>query len=141
IHRPRTSSREVMSTTAPVSETRRPLVPPEEKFWQRYSAHNEAPLSGVSSSVLHILILLLILGVGWVQTFLKADEQHRSLPFETVRIEPDKPGGKGAPTQGDPTLPLDPETASPMGERVTPPSEAPPSLTPSRPPESSKDGT
>ena len=30
--------------------TKKPLVPPDEKFWVRYSPHHEAPLSGVSFS-------------------------------------------------------------------------------------------
>ena len=29
-----------MSTSTPVPADRPPLVPPEEQFWQRYSAHN-----------------------------------------------------------------------------------------------------
>src|SRR5437773_917175 len=84
-----------MSTSTPVPADRPPLVPPEEQFWQRYSAHNEAPLSGVSSTVLHALILLLILGVGWVQSFIQADEQLRPVPIIPARLsEQEGPGGR-----------------------------------------------
>src|SRR5438132_5720026 len=100
-----------MSTSTPVPAARPPVVPPEEQFWQRYSAHHEAPLSGVSSTVLHALILLLILGVGWVQSFLKADEEYRPLPIVPVRFDKadDRrdPGGTGAPPPGAPDLPAE----------------------------------
>src|SRR5262249_59932965 len=40
-----------------------PLVPPEEQFWKRYSAHGELPLSGASSFAIHVLVAgFLILG-------------------------------------------------------------------------------
>jgi hypothetical protein len=43
-------------------------VAPEEKFWQRYSPHQELPLSALSSFLLHILVLgllLLLAYLGW----------------------------------------------------------------------------
>src|SRR5687767_3160592 len=87
-----------MSTSAPApasTNVKNPALPPEEQFWERYSPHNEAPLSGVSSTVIHLLIIGLIIGVIWVQSFFKLDEEHRSLPVEPIRF--DKGGGGGSP--------------------------------------------
>lgn len=39
-----------------------PVMPPEEKFWQRYSPHNEFSLSGVGTLTVYLLFGLLILG-------------------------------------------------------------------------------
>lgn len=90
---------------APVLEPRsttpgqRPLLPPEDTFWRHYSPHNEAPLSGVASMVLHGLALLLAVLLVWVYSKLNLDEQNRSLPVEVVRLEG---GGGGKPTgEGD----------------------------------------
>lgn len=57
-----------MALTLTASQARsfsQPLVPPEEQFWERYSPHHEAPLSGITSSVLHALILLGFWGFHW----------------------------------------------------------------------------
>ena len=45
----------------PAANPIRMLVPPDEKFWKRYSPHNEAPLSGISSFALHLLAIPLLL--------------------------------------------------------------------------------
>jgi len=39
-----------------------PVMPPEEKFWQRYSPHNEFSLSGVGTLTVYLLFGLVILG-------------------------------------------------------------------------------
>src|SRR5438093_666778 len=87
-----------MSASAPAADPRsassQPLIPPEEKFWQRYSPHSEAPLSGVTSTVLHVLALGLLLLVIWVQSMLKLDETNKSLPLEPIRLAG---GGGGSP--------------------------------------------
>src|SRR5262245_26284523 len=124
-----------MSTSTPVPADRPPVVPPEEQFWQRYSAHHEAPLSGVSSTVLHILVLLLILGIGWVQTFLKADDQYRPIVLDVVRMG-DKLGQPG-PGPADAIGPVVPGIGQeagppPPGNVEKPPTDLPP-LTPSKP--------
>lgn len=42
----------------------KPLIPPDEKFWQRYSPNAEMPLSGLASAVLHGMVLgIMLLGV------------------------------------------------------------------------------
>jgi hypothetical protein len=39
------------------------LIPPDEKFWQRYSPNHEFPISSVSSALIHLFVLgVLILG-------------------------------------------------------------------------------
>jgi hypothetical protein len=58
-----------VSTTSSENTTRVVRVPPEESFWQHYSPHHEAPLSGVGSFALHIVIcgmLLLAAYCGWL---------------------------------------------------------------------------
>jgi hypothetical protein len=69
------------------------LIPPEEQFWKRYSPHNEAPLSGVTSFALHLLIIPLLLLIGYVYTLLRPEDENRSLPVDVVRVE--IPGGGG----------------------------------------------
>src|SRR5438093_278210 len=39
------------------------LVPPDERFWQRYSPNHEFPLSSASSAMIHLFVLgFLVLG-------------------------------------------------------------------------------
>jgi hypothetical protein len=50
-------------TTITEEETSAGLVPPNETFWRRYSAHQELPLSLSSSGFVHVLVVgLLVLG-------------------------------------------------------------------------------
>lgn len=90
-----------MSQTAPPSEkavksASSPLVPPDERFWQRYSPHAELPLSSAGSFVTHILLFGLLLLASFLSTLLF--NNNRSLPVEAVRVS----GGGGSPKgQGD----------------------------------------
>src|SRR5262245_1075003 len=73
-----------------------PLIPPEEKFWQRYSPNHEAPVSMSGSFGLHLLIggggtILVLLGFG-------ADKREKNLPVEPVRLK--MPGGGGGKKDG-----------------------------------------
>jgi hypothetical protein len=73
--------------------TPKPLVPPDEQFWERYSPHHEAPLSGVGSFAAHFLIggFLLLAGyLGW----LGLGNHRGSLPVDPVRLELGGGGGK-----------------------------------------------
>ena len=70
----------------PTTPARPTPVPPEEQFWIRYSPHNEAPLSGVSSTVLHVLFVLLVLLVIWIKNKLDPDEEKKPIPTEAIRI-------------------------------------------------------
>ncbi|GIW82500.1 MAG: hypothetical protein KatS3mg105_4307 [Gemmatales bacterium] len=72
----------------------RGLIPPEEKFWQRYSANHEFPLSATSSLVLHGLALALLIGMGYILAKLGFSERERPLPVDAIVIA----GGGGNPT-------------------------------------------
>src|SRR5260221_8490553 len=77
----------------PTTNPNRLLVPPEEKFWQRYSPHNEAPLSGVSSFAFHVLVIPLLLLIAWVASKVNEDDEKRSLPVDVVRVNFSGGGG------------------------------------------------
>src|SRR5438128_8819669 len=81
----------------PSANPNRLLVPPEEKFWKRYSPHNEAPLSGVSSFAVHVLAIPLLLLVALVVSKVNDDDEKRSLPVDVVRV---KFSGGGGSKQG-----------------------------------------
>jgi hypothetical protein len=72
------------------------LLPPEERFWKRYSPHGEAPLSMAGSVTLHGLIvgLFLLFAVYLATLFLPST---RTLPVEPVRLAP---GGNGPGAAG-----------------------------------------
>jgi hypothetical protein len=124
--------------TAPPTDNRarpakpQPLVPPDERFWQRYSPHHELPLSGAGSFAVHALVfgLLLLSGYLALAYFNKA---ARSLPVEAVRLETG--GGGGRPTgveggSGTPTAPKEvgPDDAQPPKDPGTAPPEKRPDL-------------
>lgn len=90
-----------MAAKAPGKEsTSTSLIPPEEKFWKRYSPHHEAPLSLAGSFALHALGvgLLALLGIYFASLFYKA---ARQTPVDAVRLElPGGGGGGGGGGQG-----------------------------------------
>lgn len=67
-------------------------VPPEEKFWKRYSPHGEAPLSMAGSFALHLAVGggLLLLGMFILTSF---GNSRTSLPVEPVRLKIEGGGG------------------------------------------------
>jgi hypothetical protein len=87
-----------MSIAAPASPTKAAtakdrLMPPDEKFWQRYSPHYEFPLSGVSSFALHLLVVglaALLLMVPW--------PGRDTAPMELDEVSWDAGGGGGSQT-------------------------------------------
>src|SRR5437660_12421433 len=88
-----------MTTSAPVANPRvlsQPLIPPEEKFWQRYSPHNQAPLSGVTSTVIHVLVIGLLLLIVYVHGMTKLDDAARPLPVDVMKFGIGKSGQPGA---------------------------------------------
>jgi hypothetical protein len=90
-----------MAATAPAKEAKSSgpalRVPPEEKFWKRYSPHGEAPLSLTGSFALHALGVggMMLFGIYLASLFFKPT---RSLPVEPVRLE--LPGGGGGGGKG-----------------------------------------
>src|SRR5262245_34114773 len=89
---------EKMVLDSPSKAPGRPLVPPDEKFWKRYSPYHEAPLSGVSSTMLHILVIGLLLLI--LKLKLDKDEMP-PVNVDGVRIVPRVGGGGGTPGGGD----------------------------------------
>src|SRR5262249_57664525 len=83
------------------------LVPPEERFWKRYSPHHEAPLSGVVSFVLHgfVIGLMALAAVFLTQ---RREAEGRPVSMDVVPIESGGPrfqsgrGGRRPGPQGPP---------------------------------------
>lgn len=75
-------------------QKKRPLVPPDQKFWIKYSPHYELPLSGAGSFTLHALafVLLGIILAG----ILSFGGNRNPLPVEPIEIT-DVGGGGGNP--------------------------------------------
>src|SRR5688572_16741712 len=72
------------------------LVPPEPKFWKRYSPHHEFPWSALISVAIYLLGGLLIFAL--VRLALKDNEDKKSLPVATATIG--EPEGSGGNPQG-----------------------------------------
>jgi hypothetical protein len=100
-----TTSEKAVGGTQPIS------LPPEEKFWQRYSPHQEMPLSTIGSFAIHLLViggLILSAWLGWFG-FGKSDIplkedlvtfDNRPDPSEKDKVPEQKPGG------GNPANPI-----------------------------------
>src|SRR5262245_31283090 len=80
------------TTPPPAANPIRMLVPPDEKFWKRYSPHHEAPLSGISSFAIHLLAIPLLLLIAWVASKVRDEDEERSLPVDVVKFA----GGGGS---------------------------------------------
>ncbi len=85
-----------MSQTAPPPNktdkpAAKPLVPPDERFWQRYSPHAELPLSSAGSFVVHILLFGLLILASFLGTMFF--RSNRTIPVEAVVLS----GGGGNP--------------------------------------------
>lgn len=78
------------STTA-ARPAKAPLVPPEERFWQRYSPHHEFPLSSLLSLLAHAAVAAVLVWV--VGRALFGSEKTRPIPMDTIVIA----GGGGNP--------------------------------------------
>jgi hypothetical protein len=97
--------RESLAMSTAVNQKRKPLLPPEERFWQRYSPNHEFPTAGVTSFFVHGLILgALVLGGIW---YLSArDSDNRKPPsMDVVQVAGGGDGFEGA--GGEPGLPGD----------------------------------
>ncbi|MCI0642540.1 MAG: hypothetical protein L0Y72_22265 [Gemmataceae bacterium] len=79
----------------------KPLLPPDEKFWQRYSPHHEFPLAGVTSLCLHGLAIVLLILAGVWQLFQWNSPAHRPPSLDVVQIEGGGDGFEGG-AGGDP---------------------------------------
>ncbi|HWY86765.1 MAG TPA: hypothetical protein VNX28_08570 [Gemmataceae bacterium] len=82
-----------------------PLLPPEEKFWERYSPHHELPLAGVTSFFIHGLVIgIMVLAAFWY-LFQRDSETNKPPSMDMVQVAGggDAFAGKG----GEPGLPGD----------------------------------
>jgi len=71
------------------------LVPPDEKFWQRYGSNGEPLLSGLSSFVIHAVVIgMVLVGLGWLMPKNTTEE------IEPVLIGDGRDGGGGGNVQG-----------------------------------------
>jgi hypothetical protein len=83
----------------PVSTRRKPLIPPEEQFWKRYSPHHEFPLSSATSFVLHLLGVGLLVLIAWM-VWPTGDKSDQEVPdMDAVAVgstdQAGKPNGGG----------------------------------------------
>jgi hypothetical protein len=122
-----------MSTQAPPpadkAARKSPLAPPDERFWERYSRHHEAPLSGIGSLLLHTVVLGLIV---LVTLGILGFRNDRRLAIEPVAIEgnpfgDNRPfGGDGTPRSGGGSEDVGPDSATNPGSAPQVPEETPP---------------
>jgi hypothetical protein len=62
--------------STPQANKKNRLVPPEQRFWKRYSPHHEFPLSAVSSLMLHVLgFFLIALVIGGFLFSIRPDDR------------------------------------------------------------------
>lgn len=90
-----------MSTLAP--EQKKPLLPPDVRFWQRYSPHHEFPLAGALSFFLHAVVVG-IFGLAALLLVLRRESETNKPPrMDAVVLQGlgDGSEGKG----GDPGFP------------------------------------
>ena len=73
------------------AEKSTPLIPPDERFWQRYSPHHEFPLSSVASLALHGLVIGTMLLAGWWMSRRWQDDLAKPPSMDVVQVE----GGTG----------------------------------------------
>jgi hypothetical protein len=94
-----------------VKDKKTPLLPPEEKFWERYSPHHELPLAGVTSFFIHGLVIgIMVLAAFWY-LFQRDSESNKPPSMDMVQVagggdafegkggEPGLPGDNQVPTE------------------------------------------
>src|SRR5436309_6489 len=87
-------------TATPVPPPDPPLLPPEEKFWQRHSPHQEFPLSGVATVLVHLLVLFVIVLIAGVRGCTGAKDEG-SLPIVAMPVGGDEVPGAAPGHRGD----------------------------------------
>src|ERR1700674_253969 len=94
-----------MSQQPPVAnEPEQEQAPPEPRFWKRYSAHHEFPLSSVGSVVFHVLLIGVLVVVGYIITQTRNDERSGPPIISVVAangLPPMNAGGGGQPDGGE----------------------------------------
>src|SRR5438094_4281572 len=115
------ASQATADSSNPASKGPKPLVPPDEKFSQRYSPHHEFPLSSVTSFTLHFLVIaFLALAVVFAPRLGCLMSNENPLPLDAVQLNP---GGGGDPRGTGPGRGDTPEGR--QEEAITKPNETP----------------
>ncbi len=91
---------------APPTRAGQPLLPPEERFWKRYSPHFELPLASATSLFLHGMIIG-ILAVGGLAYLFSGGVDAVRPPQMEIALVPEgagfgPPGGAPAGEEGSP---------------------------------------
>ena len=90
---------------------KKPLVPPEEEFWVRYSPHHEFPLSSATSFTLHFLAIAMLALIAWL--LWSGEDTDSSLPsMEPVVVG--QHGGGGGSKEGVGDAPGGEQPAAPQ---------------------------
>jgi hypothetical protein len=91
-----------------------PEMPPEERFWHRYSPHHEFPLSTVGSVLVYVFVGVLVWAVIKLSIIFSA---HVPLEVATVEVQP--PGGDNPAPPGAPGSPGDKSPKEGVDEPAT----------------------
>jgi hypothetical protein len=85
----------------PTATQEKDLVPPEERFWKRYSPHHEFPLSSVGSVVLHILSIGALVVIAYLITRTHGEGQAKPPIISVVALGDGKPNNAGGRSEPD----------------------------------------
>jgi hypothetical protein len=93
--------------TTQLSRAGQPLLPPDERFWKRYSPHFELPVAGATALFAHGVIIGILAVGGLAFLFRASAEMSRPSTIDMVAVDPDAafPGPLGAAPEGMPGLP------------------------------------
>jgi hypothetical protein len=102
----------VKTSTLKAVKAAKPLLPPDESMWQKYSPHYEAPLAGATSLFMHGTVIGIIAIAGMAVFWAAREEAARPPRMDVVMIEGGGNGGfeglsgeagsPGAPDAGAP---------------------------------------
>ncbi len=82
-----------VKTAAP--PTHKPLLPPDQSMWEKYSPHYEAPLAGATSLFLHGSILGILVIGGMAFFWAAREEADRPPRMDVVMLDGDGAGLEG----------------------------------------------
>jgi hypothetical protein len=97
----------VPAEKSPTSRNGQLLIPPEERFWKRYSPHFELPLASMTSVTLHAMAIG-ILAIGGIAFLFSGGIEAARPPEMDIRLTPDGlgfGGDQGGAPAGEPGFP------------------------------------